>query len=60
MEKEKLDELTAALAGAGYNIIHFQMEEYSTGETPEAIGNEEKRLTGTISLRVRPVRESVR
>jgi hypothetical protein len=55
MEKEKLDKLTAALDCAGYKMIQFQMEEYSLTETPEAIRNEERRLTGTVSLRIRPV-----
>jgi hypothetical protein len=55
MEKENLDKLTAALNNAGYKIIQFQMEEYSSTEKPEAVGNEERRLTGTVSLRIRPV-----
>jgi hypothetical protein len=55
MEKEKLYQLTAALDSAGYKIILFQMEEYPYAVKPEAIGDEEKRLMGTISLRIRPV-----
>jgi hypothetical protein len=55
MEKNKLDELTTALNNAGYKIIQFRMEEYSTAERPAAVGDEEMRLTGTVSLRIRPV-----
>jgi hypothetical protein len=55
MEKENLDKLATALNLAGYKIIQFQMEEYSTAEKPSAVGDEERRLTGTVSLRIRPV-----
>jgi hypothetical protein len=55
VEKEELDRLTVALYGAGYKIIAFQMDEYSTGEMPEAIGNEDRRLTGAVKLKIRPV-----
>jgi hypothetical protein len=58
MEKEKLDKLTAALEGAGYKIIHFQLEEYPIEDVPYAIGDEEKRLNGTVMLRIRPVTSS--
>jgi hypothetical protein len=54
MEKEKLDKLTAALDCAGYEMIQFQMEEYTSAEMPDAIGKEERRLTGNVSLRIRP------
>jgi hypothetical protein len=58
MEKEKLDKLTAALDSAGYKIIGFQMEEHSYMNRPTAITDEDKRLTGTINLRIRPVTSS--
>jgi hypothetical protein len=55
MEKEKLDRLTAALNDAGYKIIALQMDEYPYEYMPTAIGDEARRLTGGVRLRLFPI-----